>query len=112
MNADAKHTPRPWKADARYDNYAVRLVGADGRFIASSSWSDNSENSKFYPSKEETFKNFSMIATAVNSFEDLLTTLKDTKEELRDILPDMRDEEFDLRFGRIDAAIAKAEARS
>lgn len=107
-----KHTPRPWKADARYDNYAVRLVGADGRFIASSSWSDNSENSKFYPSKSETFENFGLIATAVNCFEEMLSALKDTKEELRDILPDMSDEEFGLRFGSIDAAIAKSEGRS
>lgn len=76
MADTVKHTPRPWKADARYDNYAVRLVGADGRFIASSSWSDNSENSKIYPSKAETFENFGLIATAVNCFEDLLLSLQ------------------------------------
>jgi hypothetical protein len=43
---------------------------------------------------------------------DLLLALKDTKEELLDVLPNMRGEEFNLRFGIIDAAIAKALGKS
>lgn len=113
MTADTvKHTPRPWKADARYDNYAVRLVGADGRFVASSSWSDNSENSKLYPSQAETFENFGLIAKAVNCFEDLLSALKDLTayaEGASD--PEVFPEEA-RRIAAAKAAIAKAEGRS
>jgi hypothetical protein len=41
----------------------------------------------------------------------ILESLKETKEEIREALPHMSDEEFDLRFGRIDAAISVIEGK-
>ncbi|MBM7046097.1 MULTISPECIES: hypothetical protein [Rhizobium] len=107
--SEIKHTPRPWKADSRFSQYSVHLVGADGRFIASSSWHDDSPH---YPTKSQTFENFGLIARAVNCHDDLLRALKSLTEYAEGANdPDWFPEEAE-RIAVARAAIAKAEGRS
>lgn len=61
--SEVKHTPLPWKVDGQYSAHSVRLTGADGRMVASSSWHDDSP---YYPTRAGTYSNFRLIEEAVN----------------------------------------------
>lgn len=109
MSSIATHTPGPWTFSEvqTYSGRAFR-IGAGEMLQSGKGCCIIYDDYPVNPPENERKANARLIAAAP----EMLSALKDTKDELRDILPNMSDEEFDLRFGRIDAAIAKAEGRS
>jgi hypothetical protein len=112
MMAESKHTPGPWVVKSRATTYDV--IGYAGMKVVSTSWHDSIRNP--YPLKAEALANAQLASAAP----DMLAALKKAREFITNGVdlgfirmpdPTTPDSAHDTP-PMIDAAIAKAEARS
>lgn len=92
-------SPKPWTVETKYSPYSVYVLAADGRFVANSSWHDDSPH---YPTKVMTLENFLAIARAVNFHAVLLAA---AKRALSEAVAD----EMDGWYAELKAVVACAE---